>query len=156
MASTILINLYQPKFIINSGSAGSLNASLKIGDIIIPKKICYHDVNLTNFGYSRGQIPQYPKKFKTDKNLNNLLKIISIQFKLKFSTGLLVTGDTFVRGDSFIEKIKYHFSSAIAVEMESAAIAQVCHQFKIPFIVVKSISDLSDSKATKNFEKIFR
>lgn len=153
MSTMILINLFQPDFIINSGSAGSLNSSLKIGDIIIPKKICYHDVNLTNFGYSRGQVPQYPKTFKTNKNLHEIVKEIAIKFKFKFLTGLLITGDSFIRGNNFIKKIKYQFSSAVGVEMESTAIGQVCHQFNIPFIVIKSISDLSDNDATSNFEK---
>ncbi|AYN24836.1 5'-methylthioadenosine/adenosylhomocysteine nucleosidase [Buchnera aphidicola] len=153
ISTMILINLFQPDFIVNSGSAGSLNSSLKIGDIIIPKQTCYHDVNLTNFGYSRGQVPQYPKKFKTNKYLHEILKKIAINFKFKFLTGLLITGDSFIRGNNFIKKIKNQFSSAIGVEMESTAIGQVCYQFKIPFIVIKSISDLSDSNATSNFEK---
>ncbi|AAM67768.1 5'-methylthioadenosine/adenosylhomocysteine nucleosidase [Buchnera aphidicola] len=153
MSTTISINLFQPDFIINSGSAGSLNACLKIGDIIIPKKTCYYDVDLTNFGYSKGQIPEYPQTFKTNKNLREILKEIAVEFKFKFLTGLLVTGDSFIRKSNCIKKIKNQFSSAIGVDMESTAIGQVCHNFKIPFIIIKSISDLSDNNATSHFEK---
>lgn len=153
MSTTISINLFQPDFIINSGSAGSLNACLKIGDIIIPKKTCYYDVDLTNFGYSRGQIPKYPQTFKTNKNLREILKEVAIEFKFKFLTGLLVTGDSFIRKSNCIKKIKNQFSSATGVDMESTAIGQVCHNFKIPFIIIKSISDLSDNNATSHFEK---
>jgi len=153
LSTMILINEYNPNFIINTGSAGSLNSNLKIGDLIIPQKTCYYDVNLTNFGYSIGQVPDYPKQFQTNKNLHRILKKIAIKFKLKFSTELLLTGDSFVRGGDFVKKIKNHFSAAVGVEMESAAIGQICYQFKIPFIIIKSISDLSDHKATLNFNK---
>lgn len=153
IASTILIVLFKSKIIINSGSAGALHPQLKIGDIIIPNQLCYYDVNLTNFGYSQGQIPQYPKQFKINKNLHNILIKTATQFKLSFTVGLLITGDSFVRGKNLINKLKLQFSSAIGVEMESTAIAQVCYQFHIPLIVIKSISDLSDQKATLNFKK---
>lgn len=153
ISTTILINLYKPNIIINSGSAGSLNSLLKIGDIIIPNKICYYDVDLVNFGYALGQIPECPKEFLIQKKFFNFIKNISIDFKFQFTTGLLITGDSFVRESELIKKLKHQFSSAIAVEMESAAIAQVCHQFNVPLIVIKSISDLSDKNATLNFKK---
>lgn len=153
IASTILINLYNPNIIINSGSAGSLHPKLKIGDIIIPNQLCYYDVDLINFGYSRGQVPQYPGKFNINKNLYTILIKTAIKFKFQFTTGLLLTGDSFIRQKSLINKLKFQFSSAIAVEMEATAIAQVCHQFHIPLIIIKSISDLSNKQATSNFKK---
>ncbi|QIQ41599.1 MAG: 5'-methylthioadenosine/adenosylhomocysteine nucleosidase [Buchnera aphidicola (Aphis urticata)] len=153
IAAMLLINFFKINIIINSGSAGSLHPELKIGDIIIPNKLCYYDVNLINFGYARGQIPQHPKTFKINKNLYHVLIETAIKFNFKFTTGLLITGDSFVRGENFINKLKSQFSYAIAVEMESTAIAQVCYQFNIPLIVVKSISDLSDTEATSNFNK---
>ncbi len=153
IATTILINLYQPQIIVNSGSAGSLISLLKIGDIVFPQKTCYYDVDLTNFGYSRGQVPKYPKKFVINKKIYNFLKKKIIQYKLKFTSGLIISGDSFIRKSSIIKKLKNQFPSAIAAEMESAAIAQVCHQFNIPLIIIKSISDLSDHKATLNFKE---
>lgn len=152
IATMMLINLYKPNFIINSGSAGSLNSLLNIGDIVIPKKVCYYDVNLTNFGYSIGQIPKLPAKFTINKNLHQILKNIALTSNISFSTGLLITGDSFVRGSNLIKSIKNQFSSAIAVDMESTAISQTCYQFDIPFIIIKSISDLSDNHATLNFK----
>lgn len=153
ISTMILINLYKPDIIINSGSAGSLNSLLKIGDIVLPKEICYYDVDLTNFGYAIGQVPRYPKKFIVNKNIFSFFKKKYIQNNLKFTTGLIISGDKFIRGGLLIKKLKKNFSSAIAVEMESAAIAQVCYQFKIPLFIVKSISDLSDQNATVNFNK---
>ncbi|WP_053940532.1 5'-methylthioadenosine/adenosylhomocysteine nucleosidase [Buchnera aphidicola] len=153
IAATILINTFQINIIINSGSAGSLDPNIKIGDIIIPKKLCYYDVNLISFGYSRGQIPQYPKDFKINKYLYQILIETAKKYEIQFFTGLMITGDSFIRGKDSIEKLKSQFSHAIAVEMESTAIAQVCYQFNIPLIVIKSISDLSDTKATVNFKQ---
>ncbi|QCI17612.1 5'-methylthioadenosine/adenosylhomocysteine nucleosidase [Buchnera aphidicola (Acyrthosiphon lactucae)] len=153
IATMILINLYQPDMIVNSGSAGSLSSLLKIGDIIIPDKTCYYDVDLTNFGYFRGQIPQYPKNFIINKKIYKFCKQNSYKYELKFTKGLIISGDSFIRENLRIKSLKNHFPSAIAVEMESAAIAQVCYKFKIPLIVIKSISDLSDNNATLNFKK---
>ncbi|QCI20358.1 5'-methylthioadenosine/adenosylhomocysteine nucleosidase [Buchnera aphidicola (Brachycaudus cardui)] len=153
ISTIILINLFHPDIIINSGSAGSLNASLQIGDIIIPEQTSYYDVDLTNFGYAIGQIPTYPKKFLINRKILSLLKTQETTNKLQFMTGLIVSGDSFIRGSFLIEKIKNNFPSAIAVDMESTSIAQVCHQFNIPLVIVKSISDSSDDNATINFKK---
>lgn len=153
IASMLLIHFFKPNIIINIGSAGGLHDKLKIGDIIIPNQLCYYDVNLTQFGYCIGQIPNYPIRFNINKKLYNILKETAIKFRFKFVTGLLVTGDSFVSGDDLINKVKFQFSSAIAVEMESAAIAQVCYQFHTPLIIIKSISDLSNKQAALNFKK---
>ena len=85
-----------------------------------------------------------------------LYKIVietATKFKFKFFKGLILTGDSFISDQNFIEKLKFQFSSAIAVEMESTAIAQICYKFHIPLIVIKSISDASDKQATLNFKK---
>ncbi|QNS01927.1 MAG: 5'-methylthioadenosine/adenosylhomocysteine nucleosidase [Buchnera aphidicola (Pentalonia nigronervosa)] len=153
IATTVLINLYKPDIIINVGSAGALDTSLKIGDVIVPKALCYYDVNLSNFGYSFGQIPYFPKKFLINKKLFNFINNLSKNFKFTFLTGLLVTGDTFIRERNMINNIQYHFSSAIAVDMEATAIAQTCYQFNIPAIIIKSISDSADQNATIKFKK---
>ncbi|QCI24298.1 5'-methylthioadenosine/adenosylhomocysteine nucleosidase [Buchnera aphidicola (Muscaphis stroyani)] len=153
MSTMLLINLYKPDLIINNGSSGSLHQSLHVGDIIFPKKICYYDVNLTNFGYDLGQVPCFPKNFVINSNIYNIFKKIFYKFKFNFFNGLLISGDSFVRDCSYVKKLKKLFPSAIAVEMESAAIAQVCYKFNVPFIAIKSISDFSDNSATKNFKK---
>ncbi|QIQ41806.1 MAG: 5'-methylthioadenosine/adenosylhomocysteine nucleosidase [Buchnera aphidicola (Microlophium carnosum)] len=153
ISTMILINLCQPDIIINSGSAGSLHSLLKIGDIIIPEQTCYYDVDLTNFGYTRGQIPKYPKTFIINKTIYNFCKKNSARYQLKFIQGLIISGDSFIRDNSYIKILKNQFPSAIAVEMESTAIAQVCYKFNIPLIVIKSISDLSDNHATVSFKE---
>ncbi|CAL4320766.1 5'-methylthioadenosine/adenosylhomocysteine nucleosidase [Buchnera aphidicola] len=153
VATMILINLYHPKYIINVGSAGSLSAILKIGDIIIPNLICYHDVDLTNFGYSLGQIPRFPKMFKNNDTLLNLSYNSAKKLKYCFFKELLISGDSFIRHKNSIKKLQTKFFPAIAVDMEAAAISQVCYQFNIPLIVIKYISDASDQRATVNFKK---
>jgi len=153
IACMILINLYKIDVIMNTGSAGSLLLSLKIGDVVIPEKVSYYDVDLINFGYTRGQIPKYPKEFLIHEKIKIFLETITKQYQLKFKTGLMISGDSFIHGSLSIKKLKNQFPTAIAVEMESAAIAQVCYQFNIPFIIIKSISDLSDKNATLNFEQ---
>ncbi|QCI23759.1 5'-methylthioadenosine/adenosylhomocysteine nucleosidase [Buchnera aphidicola (Macrosiphoniella sanborni)] len=153
ISTMLLINLYQPDIIINSGSAGSLSASLKIGDIILPKNICYYDVDLTNFGYSYGQIPEYPKQFIINKKIYKYFYEDYFNNTLTLKQGLIVSGDSFINNNSDINILKNKFPTAIAVDMESAAIAQVCYKFDIPLIVVKSISDLSNENAIFNFKQ---
>lgn len=153
IATMILINACRPDLIINSGSSGSLNSSLKIGDIIVPEKTCYYDVDLTNFGYTLGQVPKYPKEFIINNKIYNFCKKNAFKYELKFIKGLLISGDSFIRKNSRIKILKDQFPFAIAVEMESAAIAQICYKFDIPLIVIKSISDLSNNHATYNFKE---
>ncbi|WP_425619768.1 5'-methylthioadenosine/adenosylhomocysteine nucleosidase [Buchnera aphidicola] len=153
IAVMILINVYQPNIIINGGSAGSLKSSLNIGDVILPKQVCYYDVNLTNFNYSYGQIPTYPQKFTVNQKCNKFFKNKYFNNQLNVQTGLIISGDSFISDNIYTSILKNLFPAAIAVDMESAAIAQICYKFNIPLIVVKSISDLSNENATFNFKK---
>ncbi|MEX5941702.1 5'-methylthioadenosine/S-adenosylhomocysteine nucleosidase [Mammaliicoccus sciuri] len=69
ITATLLINEFKPDLIINTGSAGSVDSELNIGDIIISNKVYYHDVNATAFGYKLGQVPSMPEFYETDKEL---------------------------------------------------------------------------------------
>ena len=154
ITTTILILKYNIDFIINIGTAGSLNNNIKINDIIIGEKISYFDVNLSSFGYNIGKLPSLPLYFKSNINIiNKLIYIMKNIIKINnFIKGLIVTGDTFI--DNFIKKksILKNFPKAIACEMESASIASVAFKFKIPFLILRIISDCSDKNSKNNFK----
>lgn len=74
MATTILHERYQPTAVINTGSAGGLDTSLSIGDIVISDRVVHHDVDVTAFDYQYGQIPSMPLYFESDQNLINIVE----------------------------------------------------------------------------------
>lgn len=149
----ILLQKYKVNLIINIGSAGSLNDKLKPGSIVIPNNISYHDVDLTAFGYNLGQIKNCPKLFSSSKFMLELTEKFLLKNKIQYKKELIISGDSFIHTQRQKTSLKKKFPEAIAVDMESAAIAHVCYQFKIPILIIKSISDFSNNYAANNFKK---
>ncbi|XBC38362.1 MAG: 5'-methylthioadenosine/adenosylhomocysteine nucleosidase [Buchnera aphidicola (Floraphis meitanensis)] len=150
---TILLNIYKVNLIINIGTAGSLDDKLIPGNIILPHSTCYHDVDLTAFGYKLGHIQNFPKLFSINKNMIEFTETHVLKSKLNYKKNLIISGDSFINNTASKNILKKNFPTAIAVDMESTAIAQVCYQFKKPFLIIKSISDYSDNNSKLNFEK---
>lgn len=153
VGTTALLQLTKPDIVINTGSAGGIASELSVGDIVISQQTCHHDADVTAFGYEIGQLPNCPARFESDTNLVKLaMQIIAEQHK-NGKLGLICSGDSFIHGGEQLAQIKQKFPQAIAVEMEAAAIAQVCYMFSVPFIVVRAISDNGDGKANMSFEE---
>lgn len=153
VGTTLLLQKSQPDMLINTGSAGGLQADLSVGDIVVSQQTCHHDADVTAFGYARGQLPNCPAYFESDKQLVDLAcQVIASQQK-NGKLGLICSGDSFIHGGEVLAQLKQHFPQAIAVEMEAAAIAQVCYMFNVPFVVVRAISDNGDGKADISFEE---
>ena len=147
VGTALMIENWQPRNIINTGVAGGFLPSLKIGDIVLSTDVLHHDVDVTIFGYRKGQLPGAPESFRADADL--LSKASSLKPEdpsIKLIPGRIASGDIFVHLDQQVEKIREDFDDIAAVEMESAAIAQVCHSFKIPFLIIRSISDITGDK----------
>lgn len=153
IAATLLIKKFYPKFIINIGTAGSLSKKINISDIIISNKNTYHDVDITIFGYKYGQIPKNPYYFLSNEKLINISKNCAKKLKIKNKIGEICTGDSFINNKKKKKFIKKKFPKAMAVDMESASIAQVCYKFSIPFISIRLISDLSNKNSKSTFKK---
>ena len=147
----ILTDKFNLDYIINVGSAGALNDNLNIGDIVVGKELIQHDFNVTAFGRERGYIPEAGKVFKSDENLIKKSENIKMN-NIKITTGVIVSGDIFCTEIKMKEKIRKRFN-ADCCEMEGAAIAQICYLNKIPFIVIRSISDIPDGKNKIDFDK---
>jgi len=128
-----LINTFKVDLIINIGIAGGLDNSLKIGDFLVGKDIIYHDVWCGNPN-KYGQIQGLPELYHSTKELTAQIK--------KYPQGLICSGDYFVEKIEELQKIKNNFPNSLAVDMESAAIAQTCHLYDVPFLVVRQISDI--------------
>ncbi|CAL4042509.1 5'-methylthioadenosine/S-adenosylhomocysteine nucleosidase [Buchnera aphidicola (Takecallis arundicolens)] len=153
IACTILIHTYKVHIIINIGSSGALKPYINISNFIIGKNISYHDVNLTSFQYKIGQIPGFPQKFNTNIFLRKQIKKILYKYKITFWEGLIISGDIFIHKSQDINKITKNFPDAIASDMESAAISQICFQYNKPVLIIKIISDDTNKKAPLIFKK---
>lgn len=154
VGTTILLDEYQPDVVINTGSAGGFDSSLNLGDVVISTEVRHHDADVTAFGYEMGQMAQQPAAFLADEKLMNIAEQALDQMEDKHAVrGLICTGDAFVCTAERQAFIRTHFPSVIAVEMEASAIAQTCHQFKVPFVVVRAISDVADKESPMSFEE---
>ena len=151
----ILIDNFNIQGIINVGSAGSCNDELEIGDIVIGKKLVQHDFDITAFGREKGFISNVGKFIESDGKLiikteEIIKKMQNKEFNVKI--GIIASGDIFCTDPKMKEKIKEKFN-ADCIEMEGAAIAQVCKLDKIPFLVIRSISDKPNGQNEITFDK---
>lgn len=151
----LMIDKFEIQRIINVGSAGSANNELKIGDIVIGKRLVQHDFDITAFGHPKGFITNIGQYVESDSELiskmeQTILKLSQNEFKIKIGT--IASGDIFCTEPKMKEKIRTKFN-ADAIEMEGAAIAQVCKLNEIPFIVIRSISDNPNGKNEITFDQ---
>ncbi|MBE2894389.1 5'-methylthioadenosine/S-adenosylhomocysteine nucleosidase [Spirabiliibacterium falconis] len=153
MATTALLLKTTPTVVINTGSAGGIDPQLNVGDVVISTQTAHHDVDVTAFGYAKGQLPANPARFESDERLLQLAERVLQQQQQSAVRGLICSGDMFCNGEAQLAHIKADFPDAIAVEMEAAAIAQVCHAFNTPFIVIRAISDVADKVSHLSFDE---
>lgn len=154
----ILIDKLEVEEIINVGSAGALNEELDIGDIVIADKLIQHDFDITAFNHKKGYITGVGDYIESDKILierfkNSASKIENRTYKIK--VGTITSGDIFCTDTNMKHKIYSKFN-ADCVEMEGAAIAQVCYLDKIPFIVIRSISDTPNGNNAIVFDEFVK
>lgn len=151
----ILIDNFKIDYVINVGSAATANDELEIGDIVIGENLVQHDFDITAFGHKKGYISNVGESLKSDEILIEKFKKVINQIHnkdYKIKIGTIASGDIFCTENTMKEKINKKFN-ADAIEMEGAAIAQVCYLDKIPFIVVRSISDSPSGNNNLTFEK---
>ncbi|MBS4194766.1 5'-methylthioadenosine/S-adenosylhomocysteine nucleosidase [Lederbergia citri] len=154
MSTTILLEKFKPDIIINTGSAGGYNPNLNIGDLVISTEVRHHDVDVTIFDYEYGQVPQMPPAFLADPSLiETALKAAEKVEGIQAVKGLIATGDSFMNDPERVEFVRSKFQDLQAVEMEAAAIAQVAYQFKVPFVIIRSLSDIAGQESHISFDE---
>lgn len=139
---------YKIKRIFNIGTSGGIFSKLNIGDIVIADKVCYIDVDAHEFGYECGQVPGFPLYFEADqKYIESKLNILKeSNFSFKIWNGLIASSDTFMTRDK-ISKFPILEIKPFCVEMEAAAVGQSAYLMKVPFVIIRSISDIITSPA---------
>lgn len=153
MATTILMEKYKPTYVINTGTAGGVSSDLEVGDVVIANEVVHSDVDVTAFNYDFGQVPQLPPTFKADSFLFDKVKLLLNKLSIQNKIGLVGTADSFMNNEEKIKKLKKNFPEIVAVEMEGAAIAQVCYQYSVPFILIRAISDIAGEDSPISFQK---
>lgn len=149
----ILADLFQISHIINTGVAGSLNAELNIGDILISRDALHHDVDATIFGYKPGEVPQMGlREFPADQALVNLARDTCqrINPDIRAMIGRVVSGDQFI-SDKTVKAHLVETYQGDCAEMEGAPIAHGAYLNGIPFVIIRAISDKADDSAEMDY-----
>lgn len=153
ICAQILCDKFDVTHIINTGIAGSLNAAIDIGDIVVSTDALYHDMDATNFGYPPGEIPQMGiTSFSADEAMRRLAKSSceAVNPDVKVFEGRIVSGDQFVASREVKERIVSNFQG-LCTEMEGAAIAHAAYLNHIPFVIIRAISDKADDSASMDY-----
>lgn len=154
MCVQILSDIFHVTHVINTGVAGSLNADIDIGDIVVSSDALYHDVDATGFGYPLGEVPQLGTlSFTADAQMiaqaKNSCQIVNPEIKV--FEGRIVSGDQFVSSPAVKDSILSNFPDSYCTEMEGAAIAHASWLNHIPFVIIRAISDKADNSAHMDY-----
>lgn len=153
MCTQLLINRFGVTHVVNTGAAGAFASGLGVLDIVISTELVYHDVDVTAWGYEPCAVPGMQVAFKADSELVECAKK-ACEANLperKCICGRIASGDQFIASREQKNKIK-ELCNPACVEMEGASIAHVCTQNGIPFVVLRSMSDMADDDAGSTAE----
>jgi adenosylhomocysteine nucleosidase len=158
--------------IVFTGVAGGLGAGVNVGDVVIASHFLQHDMDASPL-FPRYEVPLYGRsEFAADENLNAML-LLAANKAMTLTTGafdsffgkkdvsrvrqvhqgLVISGDRFVATSAECQALQQVLPEALAVEMEGAAVAQVCHDYGLPFAAVRTISDRADDAAHVDFPR---
>lgn len=149
VCTQLLIDLYEVDMLINTGIAGGLHKDINVGDIVISSDAMQHDVDVTGRGFKPGEIPfMETSVFKADPELVAMAELACriVNPDIGCFVGRVVTGDQFVSDAAKRAEIIKNFEPC-CVEMEGAAMAQVAVLNKVPFLIVRAVSDKADDEA---------
>lgn len=152
LCAQILIDLFAVDQIINVGIAGGMADGMKVGDIAISAEAMYHDFDTSALGDEPGEISGMDTSvFKADAELVRIAKESVEEINYPCYVGRVVSGDQFIGDDSVKNNIKKMFAP-VCCEMEGAAIAHACYLNKIPFVIIRAISDNADGSGDVDYE----
>ena len=137
-----LIRVFSPDAMVSTGVAGGIDCCLGVMDVVVSSSIVYHDV-WCGMGCEYGQVQGMPAVFAADEAMCRVAQSLNddADNTTRIHAGLICTGDQFITDRSELDKIKSNFPAGLAVDMESAAIAQTCHIYGVPFVSFRIISD---------------
>ena len=151
----IMIDNFKIDKLVNVGSAGAINEDLNVKDVVIADKLVQYDFDISGLGYEKGEICNIGKYIYCDKTLVEECQeaIENIENEsYKVVIGTIATADSFCDKPEIAKMVRKEFN-AECVEMEGAAVAQVCYLDKIPFLVIRGISDTPNGNNKIDFRK---
>ncbi len=158
ICTQMLIDLYTPSALIFTGVAGGLLPNMQIGDLVIASHLIQYDMDLTAFGRRPGEIPGQGRMVESAPEL---VERCATAFDNAFDgkedapnlmLGTVVSGDRFISDAKTLQWLQREFS-ALATEMEGAAVGYTCHLNELPFVVVRGLSDTAGESASHDFEE---
>lgn len=155
VCTQILVSVYNVDALINTGVAGSLKNEINIGDIVLSTDAIQHDMDATGFGYKLGEIPRMETSiFKADEKLIDIAKKAceTVNTDIEVFLGRIVSGDQFISDIKKKQELFKNFNG-YCTEMEGASMAQVAYLNKIPFLVIRAISDKADNSAEMSYNE---
>jgi adenosylhomocysteine nucleosidase len=161
ITATTLITHFQATRLIFTGVAGGLGPGVMVGDVVVATELLQHDLDASPI-FPRHQIPgRGLSRLPTCPTLSQALlaaarQTLAVSGGQQVHEGLIISGDRFVSSAAEAQALQAELPDALAVEMEGAAIAQVCLDFDLPFGVVRSISDRADDAAHVDFTRFVR
>lgn len=173
--AALLIQRFGVRRIVFTGVAGGLGEGVKVGDVVLARQFLQHDMDASPI-FPRHEVPGYGKtRFDADGGLTDALELACERMRQdltgrldaatvaafglqapRLHQGLLISGDRFVSTTAESQALQRELPDALAVEMEGAAFAQVCHDFGVPLAVVRTISDRADDAAHVDFPRFLR
>lgn len=173
--ATVLLERFQVDTLVFTGVAGGMGSGVRVGDVVVANGFVQHDMDASPL-FPRHEVPLYGRvRFETDVNLSAQLAEAGQQVLAKAAQhlgagtladfqldsprvhqGLVISGDRFVATSTESQALRLALPDALAVEMEGAAVAQVCHDYAVPFAAVRTISDRADDAAHTDFNRFIR
>jgi adenosylhomocysteine nucleosidase len=172
ITTTVLISEFGVRQVIFTGVAGGLGAGVRVGDVVVASSLLQHDMDasplfprfeLPGLGLSRLHSPEGLTAFvcaAANKALApEALSVLGLQDvgldlgEPRVHLGLIISGDQFINSTQAVQALRTALPDALAVEMEGAAVAQVCHDFDVPYAVIRTISDHADDAAHVDFPR---
>lgn len=152
VTTQLLIDTYGAGAVVFTGVAGAVDPELNVGDIVVSTECMQHDMDVTALGFPRGTIPyEQTSLFIADPQLQELAKQASNElFAGRVKEGRVLSGDQFIANRDTVAAL-YRELGGACTEMEGAAVAQVCSMNRVPFVVIRSMSDKADGSAHVNF-----
>jgi adenosylhomocysteine nucleosidase len=170
--ATALIERFNVSAIVFTGVAGGLASGVNVGDMVVASEFVQHDMDASPL-FAPLEVPLYGRAhFPTDIALTQSLRVAAQSIlnnpsqwidmdtlhalhvrSPKVHSGLVLSGDRFVSTSTESQSLQQRLPLALAVEMEGAAVAQVCHDYEVPFAAVRTISDRADDAATTDFSR---
>ena len=136
VGAALLIRRYGVDCVVSTGCAGGIEPGMDVMDVVVSTETAYHDVTIP--GCEPGQVQGLPPRFRSEEQL---VEVATSLHEPNLRAGLIVSGDQFVSDKVQLQRIKALFPEALAVDMESAAIAQTCHLLRVPFVSFRVLSD---------------